>query len=351
MAVEGYRAPFTASATVGATDDHEANLFWLASFLSASASWDIIDSWTSTTYNAPDHTINGRYKGDPIADAQPAWADPSTLGNGWGFVVEMANPVGGRPPMQICFQWSRSNFAPVSGDSYDWDASNNDGWFYRFGTQGDWDTEATPPDFTDTGKASNILYSGWYHYGSGADNRLYCSADDGWLDVTLANADVKEWTSVMWFGRYNAKSTAQDTIANPAYAMVTNNNGQRLDPDAFGGGSFLVETPFTNQRIVCLDEQGVMRDWPYVVTPGLGNFLQWGSTVPNEFDTALSVDLYEVLVKARQTFGGYDDRLIGSLPGIYAASRLGPGAQFDGGNYLCLGTGYGVVIEWDGTAI
>jgi hypothetical protein len=350
MTVESYRAPQTNQSTPGAANDHEATLWHLLNFLSGSASWNIVDSWTETQYNAPNHTILGRYKGDPIADAQ-GWS-PGTLNNGWGFVAEMASPVGGRPAMQIVFQYSISNFAPVSGDSYDHDGTASDGLFIRTGTQGDWDTETVPPDFTDPTKATDIQWSGWYHYGSGNDNRAYFSADDDWLILTLLNAISKEWNSIMWLGRYNAKSASQDTIASPAYAMVTENNGQRLDPDGFSGAQiFLTEALFSGSRILALDELGVMRDWPYHVTPGMGEFIEGGSTEPNEFDPTVGIDLHEVLVRGRGTLGGHDDRTIGSLTGVYAASRLGVGALFNGGAHLCLGSGYGCVIEWDGTAV
>jgi hypothetical protein len=264
----------------------------------------------------------------------------------------MANPRSGYPAMQVVFQYSISAFAPVSGDSYRHDNSSQDFLALRIGTQGDWDTETVPPDFTDPTKAGDYLASGWYHYGSGNDSRAYFSADDDWLILTLLNAVTKEWNSILWLGQYNAKSTGQDTIANPAYAIMSDGNYFKLDPDGFPTfNGFLQEVPSANSWISCLDELGIMREWPFHVTPGMAEFIQSESTQPNEFDPTVAIDLFEIVVRGRGTLGGHDDRLIGSVRGAYATSRLGVGAQFNGGTHLCLGAGYGVVIEWDGTAV
>jgi hypothetical protein len=351
MTVEAFRA-----ATVTGSSHDQDNLYDFATFISASASWRIIDSWKGTTYQAPanPNLISGRYKGDPIADVQ--WTTRSDVLDGGGIVIEQKNPRPGYPPMQISIQAADvSSFGCVSGHNYRHDRANRAlslrGTVYRVGTQGDWDLDDNEPDFVT--KASDTYYHGWHNHGAGGTFRHYFAADDDWIIWFENNDGNKDFFNVAWMGQFNAKSPSQDTVANPAYGILADANGGNMSPDTDATGTFLQGATSAYQLFGALDEGGVWRDWEYLANPGLSEFMFYGSTQGNEFDSTPGIDLMEILIRGRGTgtppYQGHDDRLIGSLRGMYAGMRLGNGAQFNGGAHMCLGDWYGVIIEWDGT--
>jgi hypothetical protein len=349
---------YTIQTSTSSYDRHSLYLF--AVFVSGSSSWEIIDSWESVTHNGGDNVITGRYKGDPIADTQ--WTVWSDLGNGGGIVIQQKNPRAGYPPMQVVMQASEaSTLGIVSGSGYSWNGTSNArGNFVRVGTQGDWNADAVPPDFDAPTKASDVRQQNFNNFGGGGFvSRMAFSMDDDWVVWVESNdkADAKDFITMWWFGQYNPKTPGQESVASPAYALVsTNGSGLMLSPDADGWtGQFLKHyTTTATELIGCLDENGVWKDWSYSANPGLSDFLG-AHTQPNEFDAdvgdaQLGIDLYEVVIRGTDEVGpGPDDRLIGSLRGVYAGNRLGNGAFIDGGVFFCLGIGYGVIIEWDGT--
>ena len=355
MTVESYRA----SALQDTTTWLEVGAVWdIANFISGCSSWDIIDSWRSTTYVAPtsENTIFGRYKGDPIADAQ--WTGAANIGHGCGIVIEQANPRSGYPPLQIVWQAGGSNsLGYISGHSYRHDryvsgVTSFQGSCWRIGTQGDWDLNDLRPDFADTKKASDTFKQDFDNHGSSSICRMYASADDDWLTLIQSRDDLKIFKNMIWFGQYTTKRPTQESVVNPAYGIfVTNASGSYiLDPSGNGSGDFLNEVAVSYQLFGCLDENGVFQEWGCHINPGLKDWLFNRSTQPNEFDSVVGVDLYEILVRGLTTYGP-DTRLIGSLRGVYAAMRLGMGATFNNRQHMCLGHGYGVVVEWDGSTV
>jgi hypothetical protein len=352
MTVEAYRA---ASILTSGEYDRD-NLYYLASFVSGSSSWEIIDSWKGVTYVSypSPNTISGRYKGDPITGTE--WTAPTDLSDGAGMVIQQQNPRQGYPAMQICFQTGSSWLvACVSGHSYRWDwyqtTLSKTGTFMRVGTQGDWDLDDTEPDFVS--KFSDMYFHGFNNQGSGDNFRSYFVADDDWLVIINSNDTDKDFFNMAWMGQYTAKSSGQDTVANPAYGILADNLGQYIEPDGgkTASNAFLKEGYSAGEMFGCLDEGGVWREWQYHCAPGLYDFLD-DSTQPNEFDSSITIDLFEVVIRGVVGTGtGYDNRLIGSLRGVYAAWRLGNGAAFNSKQYMCLGSGYGVVVEWDGSTV
>jgi hypothetical protein len=330
-------------------------LYYFAVFISGSSSWRIIDSWSGTIYNAPptENTILGRYVGDPIGDA--IWADWTAVGHGGGIVIEQKNPRPGYPPLQHVWQFGGSStLGYISGHTYrDDNFVTPRGTFrsstWRIGMVGGWDFDATRPDFADPTKASDTCYNSWANFGGGSNYRTYYSADDDWICVFEANDTNKDFFHMSWFGQYNVKNPTQESIAAPAYGMLCDTISSAISPDGYDGGKLLCEVPYANQMFQALDENGVAREWSYQVNPGLNHFLDFGSTNPTEFDPTVGIDLYEIVIRGRASFSGYDDRLIGSLRGIYAATRIGNGGAFDSAAFLCLGSEYGVIVEWDGS--
>lgn len=351
MTVESHRVPTALSGG----DYDQMNLYYFAVFISSSTSWEIIDSWTETIYivSPSENGILGRYKGDPIADLQ--WLLPADILDGGGIVIQQKNPRSGYPAMQVCIQaGDTGSFACVSGHSYRADEGHGTypsirGTIFRVGTQADWDLDDARPDFQT--KASDTYYHAFNNMG-GPTTRMYFSADDDWILFIQSNDVTKDFTNVLWFGQYNSKTPGQDTIEQPAYGILCDNNGGILSSDGgdLANDQFLGEHPVNKQLFGALDESGVWRDWSFMVNPGCEHFLR-DATQPNEFDATVGIDLFEVVVRGRGTFTGHDDRLIGSLRGVYAAMRLGNGAPFDGSQYMCLGGGYGVVVEWDGSTV
>jgi hypothetical protein len=355
MTVESYRA---SGVSQGASFLDLAFLWALADFVSGSSSWEIIDSWASTDYQVPatENDIYGRYKGDPIADAQ--WADWDDIGQGAGIVIQQSNPRNGYPAMQIVVQVAgNSTLGYISGHTYRCDYfvtadTSYNATSFRIGTQGDWDLDDTRPDFANTDKSSDTYKNSFGHQGSGDDVRVFLSADDDWIVPALLNDTDKYFLSVWWFGQYNAKTAEQDPVDKPAYAMMTTHTlgGSWFTPTSNTSGSLVQEVPSDDRYIVALDENGIFQEWTVAVNTGLYSFIS-GSTQPNVFDADIGIDVFEILVRGRSLYDGYDNRLIGTLNGVYAAMRLGRAAGFDGDGYLCLGEGYGVVVEWDGTTI
>ena len=357
MTVESYRSsvPFT-----GAPNGHNSGAVWfLANFISGSSSWKIIDSWKTCTYQAPpaQNTIGFRYKGDPIAHGD--WATWADVGTGGGFVAEMQNPRSGYPPMQIVIQQAGApgTLGCISGHSYKHDNFvTPSAWFggiaFRVGTQGDWDFDNTRPDFADPTKASNTKKQSWSDFGAGSSADLLLVADDDWLVMMIHRLDLHELSSMIWWGQYNAKSAAQESVSNPCYAIVSDTDGDSspLRPALVLDGTFnyfLKNTPSAYEQMGCLDENGVWQDWAYQCNPAMDEFLM-GYTQPNEFDSSVGVDLFEILVRGIKAVGpGPDDRIIGSLRGIYWGYGLGTGAKFDSGNYMCTGPAFCVITEWD----
>jgi hypothetical protein len=336
-------------------------LWYLANFVSASSSWEIIDSWRGCTYNVPpsENTIIGRYQGDPIpvAAGLNQWTSWSVLTHGAGIVIQQKNPRPGYPPMQVVHQVCGSAaFACVSGHSYRDDyyqqaISTFRGSAWRVGTQADWDFDSVRPDFADTTKASDTCEHTFDNHGGSSNYRIYFSADDDWLTVIESDDVSKRFFNMMWFGQYNVKNPAQESPSNPAYGILCDINGGFLT--AYGGttgfDTFLGEAAAANEVFGCLDENGVWREWEYIVNPGLNDFLN-DSTQPNEFDPSVGVDLFEVVVRGKVGSGpGYDERLIGSLNGVFAASCVGAGAHINNKTHLCLAETYGVIVEWDGS--
>jgi hypothetical protein len=353
MTVESRCAPNNIAA--GNSYDCSA-LFDLAGLISGCNAWKIVDSWSVCYYNTPPTENNipdiDRYKGDPITGNK--WITQSDVDNGAGIVIEQVNPRTGYPPLQIVWQAGSSGTMPcASGHAYRHDGEilfNSS--IIRIGTQGDWNYADGLPDFDDPTKASDTYEHAWNRFGGSNSQRMYISMDDDWIVPFQADYTLKDFNNLIWIGQYNVKNSAQESISNPAYGILTSNHNanSRLTPDGtlINPPSFLIESSIASHLFGALDENGVFRDWDYMCNPGMEFFLN-GTTQPNEFDSTVNIDLMEILVKGRGTFIGHDDRLIGSLRGVYAAMRLGNGAMFDSSKYLCLGDGYGVVVEWDGS--
>jgi hypothetical protein len=356
MTVEAYRASAFNQAA-GSQFLNGGMLWYLADFISSSSSWNIIDSWAATTYQAPatENIISGRYKGDPIADVQ--WTVIGDIAHGAGIVIEQANPRDGYPPLQIVIQvGANSTLGYISGHTYraDWFVDNDSQFLastFRIGTQGDWDFDDDRPDFADTAKSSDTYKHDWGHLGAGQDIRMYFAADDDWLLPTSSNEDSKDFQNCMWFGQYNPKTDGQDTVANPAYGILAYNKSlpSGISPDGDGLTAILTAAPSNNTHYFgALDENGDFQEWEYAANSGLEGFLD-GSSQPNEYEPGVTVDLFEIIIRGRGTGAGFDDRLIGSLRGVYAGWRLGNGAKFDSDTYICYGAYYGLISEWDGS--
>ena len=354
MTVQSHRASTTFE--LAPNGQNSGYLWFLANFISGSSSWRIIDSWKSTTYRAPplENTIGGRYKGDPIADAQ--WLTWNDVANGAGIVIEMKNPRSGYPAMQVVIQQCYStSLGYISGHTYRDDHFVTPNFFYngtcfRVGTQGDWDLDNTRPDFADTTKSSNSSKHSWWDGGAAVGVRAHCVTDDDWLVLLCQREDLKDFTNILWLGQYTPKSAAQESVANPCYGILCNTDGTFIRPAMPLGGSanyFLKNLAQASERFGCLDESGIWREWSYHCNPAMDEFLM-AQTQPNEFDSVVGVDLFEIIVRGVTGIGpGPDNRIIGSLRGAYWGNGLGTGAKFDSGNYLCTGPGYNVVLEWD----
>ena len=173
--------------------------FELASALSASSHFNIIDSYSSVT---------GRYKGDPIADA--IWTSSSSLGsnNTWlVFECTTLNPkltalgYSGLPnwQMKVQYQTSTTGFADVSDPTgVKYTKFHDDGRIYvgRFAPWGGWDLADTTPDFNPAtpplpsgAVASSDNHS--MHLGGGdAPNRTqYIVKADGQLIIAATKAE------------------------------------------------------------------------------------------------------------------------------------------------------------------
>jgi hypothetical protein len=348
MAVEVYRAAETWN--TGGWVWWSTGCFWyFAQAISGSSSWRIIDSYMAAATPGA-----GRYKGDPIADGEWASNDASDPSHNDWIVVEQINPRTGFPRMQFKMQCCGSAAyadASGSGAGYKWEGTGNFRAFtIRFSPIGGWDLEDTNPDFATPAKASDNRGIGWYHFGSGNDGRWFWVMDDDYILGLGWNIVTQVWMHVaFWIGDYNPKAAEQDTIAQPARAIVSDDALTVVNPEGVLAGSFCIEQASSGMPCGCLDENGVWQDWPYSCGP-MEDFLP-GGTQTNEFDDTLGIDLMEIPIRlhAGGTPSGPDHRLMGSLRHVFRGYGIGMGARFDSKGFMCCALDYGLITEWDGS--
>jgi hypothetical protein len=197
-AVEAYIG--TIGGISGDYPDYEQQAWELANALSASAHFNIIDSYS---------TVVGRYKGDPVADA--IWGSVSQVGdvNDW-FVIECQteNPAlgalgySGLPKWQMKFQWDgrfTGNFIDVSdptGVKYPKFHGEDRCFLGRFAPWGGWDLADTTPDFNPatpplpSGAVPSSDNHSIYLGGGDAPNRTqYIVKADGQLIIAATKAE------------------------------------------------------------------------------------------------------------------------------------------------------------------
>lgn len=146
-------------------------LFDLATFFSQSVNFNIIDSYSSHYVNNKGTNVRTystyRYKGDPIADFDPAqpsykvWEtqyDVNLVNNSW-IVVECTttrHPELGLPNWQVKFQFSGNGYymddvSDPTGVKYPKNHHAYRSACARFAPWGGWDLATTTPDFNPTG--------------------------------------------------------------------------------------------------------------------------------------------------------------------------------------------------------
>jgi hypothetical protein len=353
MAVEVHKA-------TGFWNDQSTDWSWhalleLAKAISASAHWQIIDSYALGASPA-------RVKGDPIGGG--TWGGlvqgdaASAAANAW-FIAEQITTSGGRPAMQVKFQCAGNDtYADASGAAagYRWEGQSNfRSIAARFSPVGGWVTDDVDPDFADPTKAGDNNRFSMSHDGSGNDGRWRFIMDEEYLLIITYNVTSTYWFSVpLYVAEYNPKSAGQDTIAAPAYLMMCANETTRVGPSGATASKFLRMTfTDTNQLVGCLDENGVFQEWGWMVPAtgdGGGEFFA-PETQPNEWDSTLGLDFLEVIITGQDTIAGPDKRIIGSLRHIWQTYGLGDAGFVDSKQYLTLGrNALCVVIEWDGAS-
>ncbi len=350
MAVEVYRS--TGHMIYGS---FELALFELATFISASAHFNIIDSYSS---------ITGRYKGDPIADG--SWISAGSVGeaNDWIIIQSVTTIHSGLslPAWEAKFQFTNGpGLADVSdptGVKYPKAHGRNRSNYVRFSPWGGWDLANSTPDFNPTVTptpsplpSSANHYFSLSHGGSGADVRWILICTDGQLAfISYKNQGAYEPMNIgLVMGDVLPVSSAH--MSNPRAMLVASGNATLgglgpnywLSESTFTSGSadFSTGWPsgigavfFDNNNVLIQQGYRLNSDW---VAMGL-----YGETQPN-LHSASSLDMFAYIPMPTTKKGQWF-----SVPML----RKGYGVGYypvDSGNWLSLSHVYGMYIRWDGT--
>lgn len=230
-AVEVYKS----TGQAGMYAQYALEMFELASFFSASAHFNIIDSYTSRQWrnkpwaggaNPPALYQPYRYKGDPIADTEartsgsvyPVWDDSvNDVGvDGSWIIVECQTEhptlasmgYSGLPKWQCKFQvdGDTSYLADVSdptGAKYPKNHNTRRIMTHRFGPYGGWDLEDSLPDFNPVSPPVSGDVSTGNHQGDGGNNSaidvrwIMICADGVMMRLARYNNNPRQFYQIM----------------------------------------------------------------------------------------------------------------------------------------------------------
>lgn len=369
---------------------HE-DLFELAQFFSASAHFNIIDSWTphydSNKDGSPSYT-SYRWKGDPIADdddgsktvppgsgqaGHKVWESNADLGviyecdNAW-LVIEAQTQhpdlvsvygYGTLPKWQAKFQSAGNNnsFADVSdptGVKYPKQHSGNRKTCVRWGLYGGWDKADSLPDFNPVGGPS---------VASSGNHKLYGGNSSGydarWV-LICANG------SFFMLGRYNVNSynfyrlpvmggdvfpVSKLHMPNPRFGYASVDGGIEGE----SASNILLTTASTNTNadysttdnpgggIVFWDKDENLLETRYA----LDAKAQFYYMVSNPFAPTPEIDVFPVYPFPLQMTPV--PRNVFTLP--YLRRSKNPGTMLlNNKQWLAIGADWGPILPWDGSS-
>lgn len=322
-------------------------LLELAKALSAHPGWNIIDSYMPGA--SPE-----RLNGDPISGGLwgglDKWVNPK---NAW-FVVEQANPTGGRPAMQAKFQQNGSvtGFDDPSGNDYGYEGTVRI-FCARFAPFGGWDLDPSTPDFANP--TTKVTPNMQVMQDNGSNNgHWYFSIDDDFFMYFMFDTSANSWLSIgFYIGEYTPMFAGQDTPDHPAYLYLGSDgdypNVTQYDGLAGISSEIVSERASYNApRLYLPDENGDLKVWRAWSPPMNNGFIN-GTIVPNEFDPIVGIDLIEIIFMGLEIAGSPDTRMIGSLKHIWRGWGIGNGGFIGTKQYLTLGSNIAcAIIEWDG---
>lgn len=340
MAVEVYQSVADSSWNKNQSPDHDypQEAWEMASFFSSSASFVIIDSYSS---------VAGRYKGDPITGGGPAWSSKADIGsaNGWFVIQSVGSPTS--PQWQAKIQWTDeyTDFDDVSGLDYGYEA-NRSKVLIRFAAHGGWNLADTTPDFNPTGYPTNPTYRSAdnYLFHAGEDNissRWFFVVDNGQL-LRFSRTNTIPYAIRNWCGYYG-DILPVDPVSQvmPRVAMP----GPYVEgyPNLNGEGNFYFLTG-DNYTVSSTGIGFQDSSYNWVLTPynqPSANHVFNALTQYNQYDVVPKLDTYPVYALST-TYG-----ILGTIP--LAERGYGPGFTLvNSKQYLSTRADYCVLIKWDG---
>lgn len=357
-AVEVYKG----SGQIGNNLTIGTDLFQLATFFSASAHFDIIDSFSNS---------KGRYKGDPIADA--VWTASSDLNNANEWIIiecQTSHPMlatmgyTGLPKWQCKIQMASSSvsFADVSdptGATY----PKNHGVLrvccVRFAPYGGWDLADTTPDFNPSSPPLSGHVSTQNHKQTqytNVDHWVMICADGHFIRTAWGNSATykKIWGVCCMVG--DIVPIKKDYMPMPRCAhgngLYSNAVYQAIPPGS--GLNFLAENNYKTNGvsdyattdsgdggIAFWDHNEELIESGYQSANGYATF--WG--LNSQLSTTPSVDLIPFIPVPWKTgkvkpYFSFPYCRKGVMPGI---------TVLDSKQWLSVGNGYGPFFIWDGS--
>lgn len=344
MAVDVYQ-----STTISSNrDSYPDYAFILATFLSGSSHFTIIDSYSSAR--------SLRYKGDPIADDDPGrpgtkyWDTSADVGNSndW-FVVQCETTIHGAlvlPKWQAKFQWTHSvPFDDVSGLDYSSEGEYRV-FLARFAPKGGWSLADTTPDFAPAGSLYKSSYNGNFaRYTKTAidtDNRPLFVATDGQLVAFDRKAsttyDAEYFLGFM--GDYTPVSPGSQPV--PRCFLPGGNTGLR---DSAANGFLAEDNAITGPSVIYggfqyEDHNGLWQNTGYT-NPRFSQILDYYSQ-PCQHAISQEVDMVPFFLVPSNGLG-----LVGTLPCVMRG--YGPGmALLTAKEWVSAGGGICPFFLWDG---